>query len=128
MAKLGFIGLISCWVLLVGILQPVGHTAPAAERQTIEALIRHVGSLKDAQFIRNGSSYSAAAAATFLRRKWQANVSSVNSARDFVEKVASFSGTSGEPYRIRFKDGREIPSKDYLLAELKLLENAGTSG
>jgi len=43
-------------------------------------------------------------------------------ARDFIEKVASTSGTSGKPYLIRFNDGREIRSREYLLAELQKLE------
>jgi hypothetical protein len=98
---------------------------PAAEKEKIETLINHVNGLKDARFIRNGSSYSAENAATFLRRKWQANASAVSNARDFIDKVASFSSTSGKPYLIRFKDGKELQSKGYLLAELKKIENAG---
>jgi len=31
-------------------------------------------------------------------------------------------GTSGKPYLIRFKDGREIKSQEFLLAELKKIE------
>ena len=58
--------------------------------------------------MRNGSAYSADSAAVFLRRKWEANASEVKTARDFIDKVASFSGTSGKPYLIRFKDGEEI--------------------
>mgnify|MGYP003580207925 CR=1 FL=1 len=100
------------------------HTLPAAERQKIESLIRQVGSLQNAQFIRNGSAYGADRAATFLRRKWQANDSAVKSARDFIDKIGSFSGTSGNPYLIRFKDGRELKSKEFLLAELKKIEDA----
>jgi len=95
-----------------------------AEIQKIEALIKQVRALKDAMFIRNGSSYSADYAATFLRRKWQANESNVKTARDFIDKVASFSGTSNKPYLIRFKDGREIKSREFLLAEVKKIEKA----
>lgn len=95
-----------------------------AEKQKIETLIKQVRALKDATFIRNGSSYSADNAATFLRRKWQANESNVKTARDFIDKVASFSGTSNKPYLIRFKDGKEIKSREFLLAELKKIEKA----
>ncbi|MBI2532896.1 MAG: DUF5329 family protein [Deltaproteobacteria bacterium] len=98
------------------------QTLPIAERQKIEALIKHVGELKDAQFIRNGSSYEVSTAVRFLRGKWEANVSSVKTARDFIDKVASFSGTSGKPYLIRFKDGSEIKSQEFLQAELRKLE------
>ena len=95
-----------------------------AETQKIETLIKQVRALKDARFIRNGSSYSADYAATFLSRKWQANESNVKTARDFIDKVASFSGTSGKPYLIRFNDGREIKSQEFLVAELRKIEKA----
>jgi hypothetical protein len=97
-------------------------SAPADEAQKIEALIQDVRDLKDATFIRNGSSYNSKSAAIFLRRKWQANHSEVRTARDFIDKVATFSGTSGKPYLIRFKDGKEIHSRDFLMASLKALE------
>jgi hypothetical protein len=97
-------------------------SAPADENQKIEAIIQDVRDLKDATFIRNGSSYNSRSAAIFLRRKWQANQSDVRTARDFIDKVASFSGTSGKPYLIRFKDGKEIHSREFLLARLKTLE------
>ena len=107
---------------LLGVAHVAAASAPAAETQKIEALIQDVRNLKDATFIRNGSSYSSDSAAIFLRRKWQANQSAVKTARDFIDKVASFSGTSGKPYLIRFEDGREIHSREFLMARLKMLE------
>ncbi len=107
---------------LLGVEHVAAASAPAGETQKIEALIQDVRNLKDATFIRNGSSYSSESAAIFLRRKWQANQSAVKTARDFIDKVASFSGTSGKPYLIHFKDGREIHSRDFLLARLKSVE------
>lgn len=95
---------------------------PNSEKQKIETLIKQVANLKDAKFVRNGSAYNADSAAVFLRRKWEANESEVKTARDFIDKVASFSGTSGKPYLIRFKDGGEIKSRDFLLAQLKNLD------
>ena len=118
-------GLISAWALFLGLILPVGvigQSAPAAERQKIESLIKQVGDLKDAKFIRNGSNYEVSSAVRFLRGKWDANAAEVKTARDFIDKVASVSGTSGKPYLIRFKDGREIKSREYLLAELQKLE------
>ena len=125
MRKQGFVRPIFSWVLLFGMLLPpvvAGQTAPATERQKIESLIKQVGEIKDAKFIRNGSTYEVASAVRFLRSKWDANDSAVKTARDFIEKVASASGTSGKPYLIRFNDGREIKSRDYLLGELQKLE------
>ena len=97
-------------------------SATADETEKIEALIQDVRDLKEATFIRNGSSYNSRSAAIFLRRKWQANQSEVRSAREFIDKIASYSGTSGKPYLIRFKDGKEIDSREFLLARLKTLE------
>ena len=95
---------------------------PNSEKQKIETLIKQVANLKDAKFVRNGSAYNADSAAVFLRRKWQANESEVKTAQDFIDKVARFSGTSGKPYLIRFKDGSESQSRDFLLAQLKKLD------
>jgi uncharacterized protein DUF5329 len=125
MRKLGIIGLLFSWLLFLGMALStvvVGQIAPAAEQRKIESLIKQVGELKDAKFIRNGSTYEVSAAVRFLRGKWEANDAEVKTARDFIDKVASASGTSGKPYLIRFKDGREIKSRDYLLAELQKLE------
>jgi len=99
------------------------QSAPPAEKQKIEALIKQVSDLKDAKFVRNGSSYEPPTAMRFLRGKWEAHDAQVTTARDFIDKVASVSGTSGKPYLIRFKDGRELKSRDFLLAELRKLES-----
>ena len=99
------------------------QTLPNSEKQKIEALIKQIANLKDAKFVRNGSAYNANSAAVFLRRKWEANESEVKTALDFIDKVASFSGTSGKLYLIRFKDGGEIKSRDFLLAQLKKLDS-----
>jgi Family of unknown function (DUF5329) len=82
--------------------------------------------MSDAKFMRNGSSYEAKTAATFLRLKWRANDSAVKTAHDFIDKIATLSGTSGNPYVIRFKDGREVKSRDFLLAALNKLEKPMT--
>ena len=115
--------LIFTFALAIGNLSIIrAQNLPNSEKQKIETLIKQVANLKDAQFVRNGSAYNAGSAAVFLRRKWEANESEVKTARDFIDKVASFSGTSGQPYLIRFKDGGEIKSRDFLLAQLKKLD------
>ncbi len=88
----------------------------------IEALIAAVERMTDAAFIRNGLTYDSTVAAEFLRRKWRAKASLVGSAEEFIEKVASFSSTSGRPYLIRFGDGREVPCSAFLRAELARLQ------
>jgi hypothetical protein len=121
-----FVVTFCCSIFLqFSVLQSAGaQTAPAAERQKIEALIKSIADAKDLKFVRNGKVYDATIAAKFLRGKLAANDAEVKTARAFIDKVASFSGTSGEPYLIRRSDGTEIKSKDYLLAELRKLEKA----
>ena len=102
-------------VCLVGLLLAPSASTRAAqlsvpEQAKIERLIAAVQHLEDATFIRNGCSYSAATAVRFLRGKWQARRGKVLSAEDFIDQVASCSSTTGQPYYIRFSDGRQLPS------------------
>lgn len=102
-------------------LLPAADTAPPIEKAKIEALISHIQGLENASFVRNGSAYSAANAAKFLRAKWERHEAEVKTAADFIAKVASASGTSGKEYKIRFNDGKETPCGEYLTAQLKKL-------
>lgn len=102
-------------------LAAAGGELSAEETLRIEALIATVAQMTDAAFIRNGTAFDAAVAAEFLRRKWQAQAARVGSAEDFIAAVASFSATTGRPYLIRFKDGRESPCSDFLRSELAKL-------
>jgi hypothetical protein len=95
---------------------PVG-----VEQRTIEALIESVAHLTDATFLRNGKSYPSSSAARFLREKWRSRQSEVRSAEDFIDRVASSSSTTGKPYLIRFANGREVSSAEYLRGELAKL-------
>ena len=123
--KLRMAAFLAFW--LVGSTIPstlIAQTAPSPEKAKIEALIDTVSELQDANFVRNGTEYDVNTAIRFLRGKWRANDSAVKTARDFIDKVASVSGTSGLPYHIRFKDGREMTSRNFLLAELHKLESS----
>jgi len=112
-----------CGVLLV-VMALAGHTAelPASEQRKIEALIQHVATLTEAVFIRNNQAYPAKTAAQFLRGKWRATLDDITTAQEFIAKVASVSSTTGQPYRIRFPDGHEVLSGDYLRTVLQQLE------
>ncbi|MEX1230595.1 MAG: DUF5329 family protein [Planctomycetaceae bacterium] len=101
--------------------------APAkslTETEKITALIDHVENLEKTKFIRNGSAYDAKTAADFLRRKWKSRKSKIKTANDFIEQVATKSSISGKPYLIRFDDGNETKSGEYLREQLKTLEDS----
>ena len=124
MPRQNLMWIVCALVLLLGCSMARAQAAPPEpEKQKIEALINRVSGLKGARFIRNGREYDVNTAVRFLRGKWKANDDEVKTARDFVDKVASISGTSGKPYHIRFKDGAEIESREFLLAELNKLES-----
>jgi len=89
-----------------------------AENARIEYLLGIVASLRDAQFIRNGTSYDSAAAVEHLRVKLRVAGSHVKTAEDFIRYCASASSVSGTPYEIRFSDGRIVLSADFLRQKL----------
>lgn len=112
---LSFYGCLLLGLLGFGLpLSPVSATESAEASKQIDALISHVEGLEDVKFIRNGKEYSARNAAKFLRGKRKAKADEITTALDFIEKVASYSGTTGKPYRIRLQNGSERPHGEYL--------------
>jgi hypothetical protein len=93
-----------------------------AEAARIRELIDHVRSLEGAVFIRNGQEHTPAEAAEHLQRKWDAGGDQITTADQFIEQLASQSSTSGEPYVIRFADGKETPSGPYLREQLEEMD------
>jgi hypothetical protein len=106
----------------LGAAWPAGAAPPAAEQARIDRLIGVVASRSDLQFVRNGSAYKAADAARFLREKLKSQGRDVQTAEDFIERIASRSSTSGKAYLIRHADGREQPAGAFLREELQRLE------
>ena len=103
--------------------EPDPKPKPLTEDQKIEALIKHVAELKYAKFVRNGKEHDAKAAAEHLRKKWDYGRKKINTARDFIDKIATSSSTTSTPYTIRFADGKEVRSGQYLHERLKEIEN-----
>jgi len=94
----------------------------ATEQARIERLLDAVAQLKDAQFVRNGQAPASADAARFLREKLKSRGADVATAEQFIERIASVSSTSGKPYLIRFADGRELTSAEFLRTRLKAID------
>jgi hypothetical protein len=106
------------FALVLGVLA----SAPT-EPEKIELLIQSVAQLTHAKFVRNGSEYDAAAAADHLRLKLRNAGSRVKTADDFIRYCGSVSSMSGQPYRIRWDDGREETSEAFLRARLAEIES-----
>jgi len=110
-------------VLLVGLALAASTAVRAAspadeETARIEYLLEGIAKLADAQFVRNGASYDAAAAVAHLRSKWRWARGSVVTAEDFIAKCASRSSVTGEPYLIRYADGRTETAEAYFRRRL----------
>ena len=113
--------------LSVLMLASAGSSAaapPPHEQARIDKLIRHVETQKGMTFIRNGTEYSCADAARFLRGKMESMGAEVTTAREFIDRIATKSSMSGKPYQVRFSDGRLVPAAQFLGDELKRLEAA----
>jgi hypothetical protein len=93
----------------------------ASEREKIEQLLSSIEADSSVVFIRNDAEHSATEAAEHLRAKWSA-AGDINSADEFIEKIASKSSLSGEPYRVCLPDGTVVSAGDYLRGKLRELE------
>ena len=92
------------------------------ESQKIEHLITSMRSLKGASFIRNGSDHTPQEAADHLEAKWKKHSDKIKSAEEFIKHLATKSSSSGEVYKIRFADGKIIPTSEVLWKELEQFE------
>jgi hypothetical protein len=95
------------------------------DQEKIERLLEAIESAEGDVFIRNGGEHSAKDAAEHLRTKWQAAGSENKSVDDFIDKIASKSSLSGEPYHVRLADGKDVLASDYLKSKLSEIEKNG---
>lgn len=113
--------------VLAGALALAAGRAAAApspsEVARIERLIRHVAEQRNVAFVRNGTPYPPHDAARFLRAKFARMGEHVATAAQFIEQIASRSSTTGEPYLIRFADGRTLPLAQFLGDELRRMDD-----
>ncbi len=109
---------IGCALLLASGPGVARESIPPEEMARIEQLCDTVARSKGMYFVRNDKAYSPDDAAKFLREKLKAMGDEVTTAEQFIDKIATKSSMSGKPYTVRFADGREIPSAEFLRAEL----------
>ncbi len=96
-------------------------TEKLTEGEKIERLIEAVAGLQDAVFIRNDKEHTSTEAAKHLRDKWQWKADEIATAEDFIRVAGTRSSITGKPYVIRFPDGREVPSAEFLFNQLKTI-------
>lgn len=92
------------------------------EKHRIEYLLERLGR-SSYNFVRNGEAHDSRKAVLLMRYKWVKYGSEVQTAEDFVEKIASGSRTSGSPYYMK-ANKRYYLVKDVLFFELDQLDQA----
>lgn len=75
-------------------------------------------------FVRNRENHKGRVAVMHMRWKYKKYQSEVETAEDFVTKIANGSRKTHETYRIKMADGRIYKSKDILTSELEFLNQA----
>ena len=111
--------LLLSFVLIAGSIATT-HADSGADTE-IHALIQAVAE-SECEFNRNGSLHSAEAAAAHLELKYSRGKRYADSAEAFIERLASTSSWSGEPYQM-ICDGETQPAGDWLTMRLEALRN-----
>jgi uncharacterized protein DUF5329 len=88
-----------------------------AIQMEIDHLLGYVESSR-CEFQRNGNWYDSQKALVHLRSKYGFLRNSVSTAEDFIEKAASRSSITGQPYQVRCGRDAPLPSSQWLLDEL----------
>jgi hypothetical protein len=122
-----FVALLAVLVVQGVLAATVAPTAPLSDAEKIQALIRTVEARKDLQFIRLDTAHSSREAANVLRIKLAFAGDRVKTVDDFIDHVATAT-QSGKPYYVRYPDGKEVTSAEFLRQELKRIEHPPVAG
>ena len=114
------LSLLTCCVAIVATAAPL---SPAARAEIDGLLVRLVAS--GCEFNRNGSWYTAAEAKSHLSQKLKyfEDRGMVQTTEQFIEKAASGSSMSGQPYLVRCGNSAPVQSGQWLRSELKDLRS-----
>jgi len=70
-------------------------------------------------FIRNGEESDASAAAGHFRNKWRNATPPLVTAQAFINRIASCSSVTGEPYYVKLADGSQVKAATWLHRQLQ---------
>lgn len=109
------------WVLMLGLLlTPVARAEPPTNVQVeVNFLLGYVEG-SGCEFYRNGTWHDSKTAQAHLRDKYKylAARNLITTTEDFIERAATESSFSGQPYAVRCHGGAAVPSGQWLRAEL----------
>ena len=108
-------------VLILGLLSaPVARAEPPTSVQIeVNFLLGYLEG-SGCEFYRNGTWHDSKAAQAHVRSKYKYLVmrNQVNTTEEFIERAATESSLSGQPYEVRCKGAASVTSKQWLRDEL----------
>ena len=93
--------------LLLGVASVSQATPSDQENKVITALIERIGRMKTMKFMRNGDAHSSTEAAEHMQAKYAYFKEKIVTAEDFIERCATRSELTGQPYTVKLSDGQE---------------------
>ena len=102
------------------VIAPVARAEPPAiVQQEVNYLIRYIGN-SGCEFKRNGTWNDPKTAEAHVRGKYDflVRLGQIDTTKDFIDKAATESSLSGEPYEIRCVGDLPVPSNSWLGKEL----------
>jgi hypothetical protein len=91
-----------------------------AEAAKIDALLGYIERGRYI-FLHDGVAETPAAARAYFERQLQASTDDVQTAREFIDSIASRSAT-GQPYRVLLPGGWQLSVREWLLYRLPIIE------
>lgn len=95
----------------------------ASQPEDLDATVQHlITFVKDSTvtFERNSSRYSGEQAAEHISKKYQHFKNEIDTPEKFIELCATGSMITGKPYSIITRQGEQLPSSEWLSAELSV--------
>jgi len=109
------------FALLLGAASFAQATPSDQENKVITALIARVEKMTTMKFVRNGDAHSSSEAAEHMQAKYAYFKEQIVTAEDFIERCASRSELTGQPYKVKLADGQEREANAFLRRELSAL-------
>lgn len=107
---------IACTLFALLLTLPVWAKLNAHEEARISAMLDALAQKKDLIFVRNGDSHNCDEAVSHLRLKLGNTRNRIDTAEQFIDKVASSSSITGKPYIVRIPGKNDENAKPYLYA------------
>lgn len=118
---------IVCTLLALFLTFPAWAKLNAHEEARINAMLQGLAQQKDLVFIRNGSEHTCDEAVSHLQLKLGNTRSRIDTAEQFIDKVASSSSVTGKPYIVRIPGQADEAAQPYLHHLIKATDKTLTN-